>query len=88
MQANMSITRRFLWYVWPYWAVQFGVLFISTGPRADSMWLWWVITLGFNGMCFLMAWDIERRRQKNRELAHKIRQELYDRQQTTDTETE
>ena len=59
----MKITRLWLWYIWPYWAVQFFVLTISTGPGKNIGW-WWGFTIVFNALAFLLAWDVVRRRNK------------------------
>lgn len=57
----MRLTKRWLWYIAPFWAVQFVVLLISDGPAPDKMWIWWMFVIFFNTLAFILAWDTERR---------------------------
>ncbi len=59
---NMTIFVTWLKYVWPFWLVQFLVLFISSGP--SNIWLWLGFVVFFNSAAFLMAWDSVRMKRR------------------------
>lgn len=58
----MKIFLRWLGYIWPFWLVQFLVPIAGIKPDADRMIWWYVLVVVFNGFAFVMAWDIQRRK--------------------------
>lgn len=52
----MKLFLRYTRYVAPFWIVQFLILAAGYSPDPHKMWLWYLLTGGFNAVAFIIAY--------------------------------
>jgi len=54
-KSDTTILKYYLWYVWPFWTIQYNLLLLGYGSDNNKMWIRYIMVTGFNALSLAFA---------------------------------